>query len=158
MISRLRQLSFLPKFQGEHKTLAWDECRGIAVEPFIGRGAPLNRAIVYVLGILQPQTTRQIAKNVRAIPYFKQTSVSTVNKRVRDLEKHMYLVKVQVTQRLGGLTNYYQATDKLELAYFVDTHTSKELFTDISMKYAGIIFYDLKKAQETKNQSPTEQG
>jgi len=69
----------------------------------------------------------------------------------------MYLLKVQVTQRLGGLTNYYQTTDKLELAYFVDTHTSKELFTDISMKYAGIIFYDLKKAQETKNQSPTEQ-
>jgi len=76
--------------------LAWDESKGIVVGPFVGRGASLNRAIIYVLGAKQPQTTRQISKSVKSIPDFRGTSTSTVNKRVRDLEKHGYLRKGQV--------------------------------------------------------------
>jgi predicted transcriptional regulator len=136
--------------RGEQETLAWDKCKGIAVDPFIGRGAPLNRAIAYVLGIEQPQTTRQISKNVCSIPFFRGTSASTVNKRVRDLEKREYLKKAQVNQRVGGITNYYQLTPNLELAAYLDTHTPKELFTDIKKDDTATILADLKKAQERK--------
>jgi len=70
----------------------------------------------------------------------------------------MYLVKVQVTQRVGGLTNYYQITDKLELAALLDTHSSRELFTDIDMKDLGIILAELKRIQKRKKQPSTGQG
>jgi predicted transcriptional regulator len=133
--------------------LAWDECKGIVVDPFIGRGAPLNRAIIYVLGLKQPQTTRQISKSVKGIPEFKGTSTSTVNKRVRDLETGGYLTKVQVIQRVGGITNYYQLTPNADLSQYLDTHTAKELFTGINCDDAVKILVDLKKAQQRKRLS-----
>jgi len=63
------------------------------------------------------------------------------------------LHKVQVNQRVGGLTNYYELTKKAELAAYLDTHTSKELFTDIDMNDSGSIFAEIKKAQDRKNQA-----
>jgi predicted transcriptional regulator len=131
-------------------TLAWDKSKGIVVDPFIGRGAPLNRAIIYVLGLRQPQTTRQISKSVNCIPEFKGTSTSTVNKRVRDLETGGYLAKVQVTQRVGGITNYYQLTPNAELSQYLDNHTANELFTGINPDDAAKILADIKKAQQKK--------
>jgi predicted transcriptional regulator len=133
--------------------LAWDECKGIAVDPFAGRGAALSRAIYHVLEVNQPLTTRQISKNVKNIPDFKGTSCSTVNKKVRDLERKGYLQRVQITQRVGGITNYYQLTPNVELAEFLDTHTAKELFTGINRDDAARILADLRKAQERKNSS-----
>ena len=130
--------------------MAWDESKGIAIDPFIGRGAPLNRAIIYVLGLKQPQTTRQISKSVSCIPEFKETSTSTVNKRVRDLETGGYLTKVQVTQRVGGITNYYQLTPNADLSQHLDTHTANELFTGISREDAKKILEDIKKAKQRK--------
>ncbi len=130
--------------------MAWDKSKGIVVDPFIGRGAPLNRAIFYVLGLKQPQTTRQISKSVNGIPEFKDTDRSTVNKRVRDLETRGYLAKVQVTQRVGGITNYYQLTPNAELSQLLDTHTANELFTGISPDGAAKILDEIKKAQQKK--------
>ncbi len=130
--------------------MAWDKSKGIVVDPFVGRGAPLNRAIIYVLGLKQPQTTRQISKSVSSIPEFKDTSTSTVNKRVRDLETGGYLTKVQVTQRLGGITNYYQLTPNADLSQHLDTHTANELFTGINPDDAKKILEDIKKAQQRK--------
>jgi len=94
--------------------LACDRSKGIAVEPFVGRGADLSRAIVRVLEAKQPQTTRQISKAVTGFPDQKGTACSTVNKKVREIEKKGYLQKVQVNQRVGGITNYYQLTPNLE--------------------------------------------
>lgn len=130
--------------------MVWDESKGIVVDPFVGRGASLNRAIIYVLGAQQPQTTRQISKNVKNIPDFKGTSTSTVNKRVRDLEKHGYLRKVQVLERVGGITNYYMLTPQAYLMKFLDTNHASELFTDLSDEMATIILADLIKAKEEK--------
>ena len=132
--------------------MAWDESKGIAVDPFIGRGAALNRAIIYVLGLKQPQTTRQISKSVNSIPEFKDTDRSTVNKRVRDLETRGYLTKVHVTQRLGSITNYYQLTPNADLSEHLDTHTANELFTGISPEDAKKILEDIKKAQQQKKE------
>ncbi|GEM_PF-1835295 len=131
-------------------SLAWDKSKGIVVDPFVGRGAPLNRAIIYVLGLKQPQTTRQISKSVNSIPEFKDTSTSTVNKRVRDLETGGYLAKVQVTQRVGGITNYYQLTPNAELSQYLDTHAANEIFTGLLGDDASTILVDLKRAQLRK--------
>jgi DNA-binding PadR family transcriptional regulator len=130
--------------------LAWDESKGIVVEPFVGRGSALNRAIIYVLGVQQPQTTRQISKNVKNIPDFKGTSTSTVNKRVRDLEKHGYLKKAQVTQRVGGITNYYELTPQAHLNKFLDANKASELFTGLSGELAAIVLANLIRAKEEK--------
>jgi DNA-binding PadR family transcriptional regulator len=130
--------------------LAWEESKGITVEPFVGRGAALNRVIFYVLGCEQPQTTRQISKSVKNIPEFKGTSTSTVNKRVRDLEKHGYLEKVQVTQRVGGITNYYELTPQADLNKFLDANKPSHLFTGLSREMATTLLADLIKAKEEK--------
>jgi DNA-binding PadR family transcriptional regulator len=135
--------------------LAWDESKGIVVDPFVGRGAALNRAIFYVLGCKQPQTTRQISKSVKSIPDFKGTSTSTVNKRVRDLEKHGYLQKVQVTQRVGGITNYYELTPQADLNKFLDANKALDLFTGLSREMATTILADLIKAREEKEDRKT---
>lgn len=130
--------------------MAWDKSKGIVVDPFIGRGAPLNRAIIYVLGLKQPQTTRQISKSVNSIPEFKDTDRSTVNKRARDLETRGYLAKVQVTQRVGGITNYYQLTPNADLSQYLDTHTANEIFAGVNPKDAKKILEDIKKAQKQR--------
>ncbi len=127
--------------------MTWENNKGIPLDPFIGRGAALNRAIIHVLGAKQPQTTRQISKNVTNIPYFKGTSLSTVNKRVRDLEKRGYLKKVQVIERVGGLTNYYELTLRAYLAKFIDSNSAEDLFTHISDEEALIILAALLKAR-----------
>lgn len=127
-----------------------DKSKGIAVEPFIGRGADLSRAIARVLEAKQPQTTRQISKAVTSFPDQKDTTCSTVNKKVRDLEKKGYLQKVQVNQRVGGLTNYYQLTSNMELSVYLDTQPRKELFTGFFSEDAATILADIKKAQEKK--------
>ncbi len=116
------------------------------LDPFVGRGAALNRVITDILGVKEPQTTRQISKNVINIQEFKNTSCSTVNKRVRDLEKHGYLKKAQVKERIGGITNYYELTPKLYLAKFLDSNSVDDLFENISDKESLIILASLIKA------------
>jgi DNA-binding PadR family transcriptional regulator len=132
------------------KTLAWNECLGIPVEPFVNRGGPLSRAIFNVLGVKQPLTTRQIGKNVRNIPYFKDTRYSTVNKKVRDLEKHRYLKKTQVTQRVGGLTNYYELTQYANYKKLLDSTSREELFENKSDEEALILSADLINTKQDK--------
>jgi predicted transcriptional regulator len=76
------------------------------------------------------------------------TGCSTVNKRVRDLENHGYLKKTKVTERVGGLTNYYELTPKAYLAMFLNAHSPEELFDHISDEAALIILADLINAQK----------
>lgn len=130
--------------------MAWDESRGIALGPFVGRGAPLSRAICYVLAIKQPMTTRQIGKNVRAIPYFKDTRYSTVNKKVRELEKQGCLKKTQTKERVGGLTNYYELTPQAILKKILDSNSAEELFGNKSDEEALILAANLIKNQQDK--------
>lgn len=132
--------------------MAWDSCRGIAVEPFVGRGAPLSRGIFYVLGLKQPLTTRQIGKNVINIPYFKDTSYSTINKKVRDLEKQGYLNKTQTYQRVGGLTNYYELTPRANLKTVLDSNRKEELFENKSEEIELMLLAAFIKAKQNKHE------
>jgi DNA-binding PadR family transcriptional regulator len=135
------------------KTLARKKKKSIAIEPFIGRGSATNRAITQTLGTKSPQTTRRIGKNITDTTQFKDTSCSTINKRVRDLEKHGYLNKNQVKERVGGITNYYELTPKAFLAKFLDAHTVEDLFEHISDAAALIILADLINATEPHTES-----
>jgi predicted transcriptional regulator len=132
--------------------LAWDECRGIAVEPFVGRGGPLSRGIFYVLELKHSLTTRQIGKNVSTIPYFKETSLSTVNKKVRDLEKQGYLNKTQTYQRIGGLTNYYELTPRAKLKTILDSNKKEALFENQSQEIEQMLLAAFIKAKQNKNE------
>ena len=76
---------------GERKRVVPEKCKGIALEPFIGRGSALNRAITHTLGTKAPQTTRQISKNITNIAEFKDTSCSTVNSRSKNLTSYFLL-------------------------------------------------------------------
>ncbi len=132
--------------------MAWDSCRGIAIEPFVGRGAPLSRGIFYVLGLKQPLTTRQIGKNVINIPYFKDTSYSTVNKKVRNLEKQGYLKKTQTNQKVGGLTNYYELTQKANLKTVLDSNRKEDLFENKSEEIEQMLLAAFIKAKQNKQE------
>ena len=132
--------------------MAWDECRGIAVEPFVGRGAPLSRGIFYVLELKQSLTTRQIRKDVINIPFFKKTSYSTVNKKVRDLEKQGYLKKTQTYQRVGGLTNYYELTPRAKLKAVLDSNRKEEFFENKSEEIEQMLLEAFIKAKQNKRE------
>lgn len=82
------------------------------LEVFQGREAILNLAIICVLGGKEPQTTREICKKINRVVGRKLFDYSTVNRRVRCLEEHLYLKKSEVRVRLGGLTNYYELRPK----------------------------------------------
>ncbi|MCL4429300.1 MAG: hypothetical protein M1167_00970 [Chloroflexi bacterium] len=112
--------------------VVWEESKGIALDPFVGRGAALSRAIIYVLSLVQPQTTRQIGKNVTNIPEFKDTSASTVNKRVRDLAKNRFLRKTQVIKKVGGLTNYYELTPKVMLRKLLNSNSPEDTWNKLT--------------------------
>jgi DNA-binding PadR family transcriptional regulator len=137
---------------GGKEILAWDECRGLAVEPFVGRGGPLSRGIFYVLSVKQPLTTRQIGKNVINIPFFKKTSYSTVNKKVRDLEKQGYLKKTQTCQRVGGLSNYYELTQRAKFKTLLDSNRKEEFFENKSEEIEQMLLAALIKAKQNKNE------
>lgn len=117
--------------------------KGIVLDLFTGRGASLNLAITNFLGVKQPQTTRQIGKNVTSIPDFKDTSLSTVNKRVRALQEKGYLKKMETKERVGGLTNYYALTPKANLEIYFYFHREDNIFGDLTDESAELILAHL---------------
>jgi predicted transcriptional regulator len=98
-------------------------------------------------------TTRQIGKNVITIPYFKDTTLSTVNKKVRDLEKQGYLKKTQTYQRVGGLTNYYELTQKAKYKTFLDSNRKEELFENKSEEIEKMLLEAFIKAKQNKQEN-----
>jgi predicted transcriptional regulator len=106
---------------------------------FKGREAKLNRTIFLILGKKEPQTTRALFKAVTQIRSLKNTSYSTVNKRVRNLEELGFLKKVIVKQRLGGITNFYELRPKAYLSKFFDSASIEDLIKQTNDKTALIV-------------------
>jgi hypothetical protein len=129
--------------------LALKKKKGIALWAFRIRGEKLHRAIFHLLGAKQPQTTRQIGKNVANVPLHKGTSASAVNKSVRILQQHRYLNQTQATERVGGLTNYYELAPKAYLAMLLEALSSEE-FESMSDEDILIILADLIKALQNR--------
>ncbi len=125
--------------------------KSIKLWPFTRRGARLHRAIFRILGDKQPQTTRQVGKNIISFPRLKGTSLSTVNKSVRNLQQHSYLNKTEIKERVGGITNYYELTPNTYLAMYMEINSKDDLFEDISGEAALIILADLIYANIEKN-------
>ncbi len=123
--------------------MAQEEKKGIALWAYRIRGAKLHRAIFRLLGAKQPQTTRQIGKTVANLPLLKNTSASTVNKSVRNLQQHRYLNRTHATERVGGPTNYYELAPKAYLAMLLEAHSEEELFEHNSDEDTWIIIADL---------------
>jgi predicted transcriptional regulator len=131
--------------------LAQKDKRGIALWAYRIRGAKLHRAIFHLLGDKQPQTTRQIGKNVANNPLLKNTSASTVNKSVRNLQQHGYLNKTHATERVGGPTNYYELASKAYLQLLMDAYTQEELFENNNEEDNWIIIADLIWAMQNRS-------
>jgi predicted transcriptional regulator len=107
--------------------MARKKSKGTELSVFRGREARLNRAIIQALATKEPQTTRALRKKIIQIKGMKDTSYSTVNKRVRNLEQKGYIKKVEVKERIGGITNYYELRPKAYLAKFFDSTTIEDL-------------------------------
>jgi len=105
--------------------MAQKKAKGTELSVF--REAKLNRAIFQVLAKKEPQTTRALRKKMIQIRGLKDTSYSTVNKRVRNLEQKGYIRKAVAKERLGGITNYYELRPKAYLAKFFDSITLEDL-------------------------------
>jgi predicted transcriptional regulator len=102
------------------------------ISVFKGREARLNRAIIQVLGAKEPQTTRQLRKKITQIKGLNHTSYSTVNKRVRSLERSGYLRKAAIEERTGGITNFYELTPKAYLTTFLDSINLDNLINQVN--------------------------
>ncbi len=124
--------------------MARKKSKGTELSVFKGREAKLNRAIFQVLAINEPQTTRSLRKAITQIKGMKNTSYSTVNKRVRILEQKGYLKRVEVRERIGGLTNYYELRPKAYLASFLSSKNLGEIIGRINdtgaLSLLGILF------------------
>jgi DNA-binding PadR family transcriptional regulator len=118
---------------------------------FKGREARLNRAIIQVLAAKEPQTTRALRKRISQIKGMKDTSYSTVNKRVRNLEQKGYIKKVEVKERVGRVTNYYELRPKAYLAKFFDSTTIEELVEQANDKTALTILGTLIGTKDPEN-------
>ena len=116
--------------------MARKKCKGIKLSVFKGREARLSRAMFQVLAKEEPQTTRALRKRIIQIKGLKDTSYSTVNKRVRSLEQKGFIRKVVVKERLGGITNYYELRPKAYLAKFFDSTTIEDLVEQTNDKTA----------------------
>ena len=97
-----------------------DKDESFKLSIFKGREAKLNRAIINVFESEETKSTRQIYKKIIQNKELKNTNYSTVNKRIRNLEKTGFLKKTLTQKRSGGITNYYQLQPKALLAKFLD--------------------------------------
>lgn len=112
--------------------MARKKSKGTELSVFKGREAKLNRAIIQVLAVEEPQTTRALHKKITQIKGLRDTSYSTVNKRVRDLEQRGYIKKVEVKERRGGITNYYELPPKAYLASFLSSTNFENLLSRVN--------------------------
>ncbi len=119
------------------------------LEVFKGREAKLNLAIFLVLGYKEPQTTREIYKKVNQVKGRKHFSYSTVNRRVRNLEEQLYIKKIEVKQRPGGITNYYELRPKAQLAKFLNSTNMNNVIDQVNDKTALILLGDFVIVKES---------
>jgi predicted transcriptional regulator len=122
-------------------------CIGIAIDPFVGRGSKLNKAIIEILIIKQPLTTRQIGKAVKNIAEFKDTSQSAVNKRVRNLAENQFLNGTHVVKKVGGPTNYYELTMKAMFRRMLYSNSPKDTWNKLTDEEELTIFAILVNAK-----------
>jgi len=127
------------KLNRPQKTKSNSKTDYVTLAVFKGREAKLNRVIFLILGIKEPQTTRALFKAIIQIRSLKNTSYSTVNKRVRNLEELGFLKKNIVKQRWGGLTNYYELRPKAYLSKFFDSISIEDLIKQTNDKTALIV-------------------
>ena len=127
--------------------MAPKKCKGTELSVFKGREARLNRAIFQVLTAEEPQSTRELHKKIVRVRGMKGTSYSTVNKRVRSLEDSGYVKKVDVKERPGGITNYYESSPKALLAAFFDSTTIEDLLSGIDDVMAKSLLQELVRAK-----------
>jgi predicted transcriptional regulator len=129
-----------------------DKDESFKLSIFKGREAKLNRAIINVFESEEKKSTRQIYKKIIQNKELKNTNYSTVNKRIRNLEKTGFLKKTLTQKRSGGITNYYQLQTKSLLAKFLDDHNAKDLFENISDESAiEILNVLIKTTKPNKN-------
>lgn len=129
-----------------------DKDESFKLSIFKGREAKLNRAIINVFESEETKSTRQIYKKIIQNKELKNTNYSTVNKRIRNLEKTGFLKKTLTQKRSGGITNYYQLQPKALLAKFLDDHNTKDLFENIDDESAiEILNVLIKTTKPNKN-------
>ena len=128
-----------------------DKDESFKLSIFKGREGKLNRAIINTFESEETKSTRQIYKKIIQKKELKNTNYSTVNKRIRNLEKNGFLKKTLTKKRSGGITNYYQLQPKALLAKFVDTHNVKDLFENITDESAIEILKVLSKTTKPNN-------
>ena len=129
-----------------------DKDESFKLSIFKGREAKLNRAIINVFESEETKSTRQIYKKIIQNKELKNTNYSTVNKRIRNLEKTGFLKKTLTQKRSGGITNYYQLQPKALLAKFLDDHNRKDLFENIDDESAiEILNVLIKTTKPNKN-------
>ncbi len=130
---------------GERRDLARETDKSTDLTIFRGREAKLNRAILQTLVTKEPVSTRELYKKIIHLKRLKETSYSTVNKRVRSLEILGYLKKIE-KDRPGGITNYYALTLKARLAIFFDSISIEDLLSTLDDAVAKVLLEDLLKA------------
>ena len=69
-----------------------------------------------------------------------------MNKRVRSLEDSGYVKKVEVKERPGGITNYYESSPKALLAAFFDSSAIEDLLSRIDYVMAKALLQELVRA------------
>ncbi len=57
---------------------------------------------------------------------------------------------MQINQRIGGITNYYELTDNAHLSQFLDQNPANDIFIGIRSEAAMIILADLINAKQIR--------
>jgi DNA-binding PadR family transcriptional regulator len=114
------------------------------ISVFKGRKAKLNHIIFQILALKGPKTIYDIHKIVKTQKKLKHVRYSSLNKRVRSLEKSGYIKKFGVKETKAGFeATMYDLTAKAYLATLLNTINLYKLIDQTDETTATRILSDI---------------
>jgi DNA-binding PadR family transcriptional regulator len=124
--------------------MARKKTKGTELSVFKGREARLNRAILNSLALKGQSTIYDIHKEVRKQKGLAKTRYSSVNKRVRTLEKTGFLNKTAVKETKAGFkASIYELAFRAYLAMILNSINLDTLLINIDESSAQTIMVNL---------------
>ena len=126
---------FFPAKEGESKTLAPKKPE-LAV--FTGRAARANSAIFEALARENPQTIKQLLKQIRKFDGLEETYYASLTKRLSVLQETGYIREIKPTRRDAKELAKYELRIKAYLAMFFKENSKQDILDLATDKQAVI--------------------
>jgi DNA-binding PadR family transcriptional regulator len=136
---------FLPKLEGEQKTLARKQNKGTELSVFKGREARLNHAIFETLATDGPRSISTLQKQLNKQKDLSRTYYASLTKRIHTLQDSGY-IKETAKREKGSKAVVYELRMKAYLASFLNSNSLEDILNQATDVEAAFILLTLLKA------------